>query len=141
LALGRVNTLPGRIPEAVATLEQARAEYGTRQRWGWAQEGHLHLAEAYQLAHRSEEAKAIAAETLRLVRERGFRGLEAYALRLLAEVAADADPSETEAAHARTTRPWRWPPNSACARSSPTANWVSASSTDEPVRRRGPRST
>jgi Double zinc ribbon/AMP-binding enzyme C-terminal domain len=32
---------------------------------------------------------------------RGLRGVEAYALRLLAELAAHADPPETEAAHAR----------------------------------------
>jgi class 3 adenylate cyclase/tetratricopeptide (TPR) repeat protein len=99
--LGRVHTLSGRISEAAASLEQASTEFGTRQHWGSALEGRLYLAEAYQLAHRSVEAKAIAVEALRLVRERGSRGLEAYALRLLAEVAAHADPPETEAAEAR----------------------------------------
>jgi class 3 adenylate cyclase/tetratricopeptide (TPR) repeat protein len=101
ITLGRVHTLSGRISEAVATLEQARIESGTRQHWGSLLEGRLYLAEAYQLAHRSEEARGIAAEALRLVRERELRGLEAYALRLLAELAAGADSPETETAHAR----------------------------------------
>jgi tetratricopeptide (TPR) repeat protein len=105
--LGRVHTLSGRISEAVAILEQARTEFGTRQHWGSALEGWLYLAEAYQLAHRSVEAKAIAVEALRLVRERGLRGLEAYALRLLAELATHADPPETEAADARYTEALR----------------------------------
>jgi tetratricopeptide (TPR) repeat protein len=84
------------------TLEQADTEFRTRirQRWSTALEGRLNLAQAYRLARRSEEAKAVAVEMLRLAREQGLRGLEAYAVRLLAEVAADAEPPETEAAEA-----------------------------------------
>jgi class 3 adenylate cyclase/tetratricopeptide (TPR) repeat protein len=101
MILGRVQTLSGKIPEAIAILQQARAEYGSRQRWGEALEGRLYLAEAYHFAHRTEEAGAIAVEVLRLVRERGLRGREAHALRLLAEIAAHTDPLEIEAAHTR----------------------------------------
>jgi tetratricopeptide (TPR) repeat protein len=101
ILLGQVHILSGRIPEAVSTLEQARIESGTRQHWGSLLEGRVYLAEAYQLARRSEEARGIAAEALRLVRERDLRGIEAYALRLLAELAGRADPPETKAAEAR----------------------------------------
>src|SRR5262249_12324814 len=87
--------------EAVVTLEQARTDFGDRRHWGAALQAHLYLAEAYQLAHRSTEAGAIAAEVLRVVRGRGLRGLEAYVLRLLAELSAHAAPPETEAAEAR----------------------------------------
>jgi tetratricopeptide (TPR) repeat protein len=66
-----------------------------------ALEGSVYLGEAYLLAHRSEEARAIAVEALRLARERGLRGFEAYALRLLAEVASHGAPPEIEAAEAR----------------------------------------
>jgi tetratricopeptide (TPR) repeat protein len=101
ILFGQVHILSGRIHEAVSTLDQARIESGTRQHRGSLLEGRVDLAEAYRLAHRSKEARGIAAEALGLVRERGLRGLEAYALRLLAELAAHADPPETEAAHAR----------------------------------------
>jgi class 3 adenylate cyclase/tetratricopeptide (TPR) repeat protein len=99
--LGHMDSLSGRISEAVVTLEQARTDFGDRRHWGAALEAHLYLAEAYQLAHRSTEAGAIAAEVLRVVRGRSLRGLEAYTRRLLAELAAHADPPETEAAEAR----------------------------------------
>jgi hypothetical protein len=54
------------------------------------QEGRGVLGETYRLAHRSEDARAIGREALQLARARGLRGVEAYALRLLAALAADA---------------------------------------------------
>jgi tetratricopeptide (TPR) repeat protein len=101
MVLGQVHALAGRIPEAVDLLEHARTEYVALQTWFSALEGRVHLGEAYQLGHRSAEASATAAEALRLARDRGVRRLEAYALRLLADVAAHADPPDTAAAKAR----------------------------------------
>jgi tetratricopeptide (TPR) repeat protein len=63
--------------------------------------GRIHLAEAYRLAGRFEEAETTAVEALGLTREGGIRGSEAYALRVLAELAARASPPTLEAAGAR----------------------------------------
>jgi sugar phosphate isomerase/epimerase len=101
MLLGRVHTLSGRIAEAIDLLERAQSEYCVRQSWGPAVEGRVYLGEAYRLAHRPEDARAIGVEALRLARQCGLRGIEAYALRLLAEVAIHADPPEVEAAHDR----------------------------------------
>jgi predicted ATPase/class 3 adenylate cyclase len=104
--LGRVATLSGQGTEAVRLLEQARTEFaamaarGRRVRWPEVV-GRIHLAEAYRLAGRFEEAETTAVEALGLTREGGIRGSEAYALRVLAELAARASPPTLEAAGAR----------------------------------------
>ena len=100
--LGQVATLSGQSTEAIRLLEQARTEFAAMGGRGFGfreVEGRLHLAEAYQLAERFEEAEATAVAVLNLTCEGGMRGSEAYALRLLAELAARAGPPE--AAHAR----------------------------------------
>jgi predicted ATPase/class 3 adenylate cyclase len=99
--LGRVHVLSGQIPEAVRLLERALVESSAVIPGYRAVEARVRLGEAYRLAHRFEAARAIGAEALGLARERGLRGIEAYALRLLAELAAHTDPRETEAAYAR----------------------------------------
>ncbi|MGE5259146.1 MAG: AAA family ATPase [Hyphomicrobiales bacterium] len=58
----------------------------------------VHLGEASLLANRLEEALAIGERALRLTRERGERGYEAWALRLLGEVASHHDPFDLAAA-------------------------------------------
>ena len=60
----------------------------------------VHLSEAYLLAGRMEEAHALAGRTLALARERQERGHEAYALRLLGDIAARRDPPAVEEAEA-----------------------------------------
>jgi tetratricopeptide (TPR) repeat protein len=102
--LGQVATLSGQRTEAVRLLEQAQMEYAAirdRVRAVTAVEGQVHLAEAYWLAERFEEAEATAVAVLNLAREIGARGYEAYALRLLAELAARAGPAVLRAAEAR----------------------------------------
>jgi class 3 adenylate cyclase/tetratricopeptide (TPR) repeat protein len=101
LLLGRVHVLSGQIPEAVRLLEQAVAGSNAVLPGYRAVEARVRLGEAYQLAHRSEEAGAIGVEALALARDRGLRGIEAYVLRLLGEVAAHDNPSEIGAAEAR----------------------------------------
>ena len=54
----------------------------------------LPLGEAQLLAGRLEEAHALAERALALARAHQERGNEAYALRLLGEIAARGDPSE-----------------------------------------------
>jgi hypothetical protein len=46
----------------------------------------LQLGEAYLLADQLEDARASADRGLKLIRERGERGYEAWALRLLGEI-------------------------------------------------------
>ena len=60
----------------------------------------LSLGEAYVLAGRLEEAQALAEDTLALTRERQERGNEAYALRLLGDIAARREPPESAQAEA-----------------------------------------
>jgi tetratricopeptide (TPR) repeat protein len=78
----------GRLGEGIAWLQQALAAYES------AGIGFLHslsvvqLGEAYLLADRVEDARACAARAVGLARQRGERGHEAWALRLLGEMAA-----------------------------------------------------
>jgi tetratricopeptide (TPR) repeat protein len=48
----------------------------------------VHLGEAYLLADRVEDARACADRAVRLARQRGERGYEAWALRVLGEMAS-----------------------------------------------------
>src|SRR4030095_7307870 len=57
-----------------------------------------HMGEACLLADRLNDAVAFADRALTFARERGQRGYETYALRLLGEIAAHPDSSDGEAA-------------------------------------------
>jgi tetratricopeptide (TPR) repeat protein len=58
----------------------------------------VQLSEAYLLAGQVEDARACADRALTLTRKRGERGHEAWALRLLGEIAAHADPPDVKTA-------------------------------------------
>ena len=58
------------------------------------------LGEAHLHAGRLEEARTLAARALELARTHQERGYEAYALRLLGEIATHRDPPEVEEADA-----------------------------------------
>jgi tetratricopeptide (TPR) repeat protein len=58
----------------------------------------VHLGEACLLADLLEEALGAASRALTLARDRGERGHEAYALRLLGEIASHRDPPDIETA-------------------------------------------
>jgi tetratricopeptide (TPR) repeat protein len=60
----------------------------------------LHLGEAQMLSGRLEEAHALAERALAHAREHQERGNQAYALRLLGEIAARREPPEIEQAEA-----------------------------------------
>jgi DNA-binding NtrC family response regulator/tetratricopeptide (TPR) repeat protein len=97
-SLGHVYALSGRTGESVLSLEQARTAYES------AGIGYLHslgvmqLGEAYLLAGHVEDARACADRALALTRERGEQGHEAWVLRLLGEIAAQADPQDLASA-------------------------------------------
>jgi tetratricopeptide (TPR) repeat protein len=96
--LGQVYAGLGRVEEGLPWLQQALAGHDS------AGIGYFHAVslvqagEAYRLAGHVEDARACANRALTLTRERGERGHEAWALRLLGEIAAHADPPDLESA-------------------------------------------
>ena len=139
--LGYVYALSERVPEGLARVGQACADLESLGVAFLHSLAVAHLGEACLLGDRLEEAHAAAARVLSLARERGERGREADALRLLGDVAAHRERLDVTAAGVTTHKPWPWPPNSACARSWPTATSGSASLPAGPVIERRPRRT
>jgi tetratricopeptide (TPR) repeat protein len=93
-ALGTAYTLGGRVADAVPLLTQAM-EQSTATEMGGVQAFYgLSLGEALVLDGRLEEAHALAERTLALTREYQERGDQAYALRLLGEIAARREPPQ-----------------------------------------------
>jgi tetratricopeptide (TPR) repeat protein len=85
--LGAALTLAGRAEEAVPLLTEALARgQGSRGRTL------VLLGEAELALGRTEEARRAGEEALDFARAEGLRGFEAYALRLLGEVAARSGP-------------------------------------------------
>ena len=121
-ALGTAYTLCGRVADAVPLLTQAIEQPAGRILALYQALPQLSLGEAY-LRHGSlEEAHVLAERALAHARAHQERGNQAYALRLLGEIAAQREPPEIESGRSLTTsRPSPWPRNSACARSRPTA--------------------
>ena len=99
-ALGHVYARSGRVEEGVSWLQQALEGYAS------AGIGYLHsmsmvqLAEAHLLAGRVEEAWDFGTRAVVLARERGERGHEAWAHRLLGEIASHRDGPDVTAAEA-----------------------------------------
>jgi len=99
-SLGHVYAWSGRIGEGVSWLQQALTAYES------AGIGYFHsisvvqLGEAYLLADQVEDARACADRALTLARERGERGHEAWALRLLGETASHHDRPDVATAEA-----------------------------------------
>jgi tetratricopeptide (TPR) repeat protein len=82
------------VPLLARALEQAIATEGA----AFQALCRLSLGEAQLLTDRLEEARALAERTLALTREHQERGNEAYALRLLGEIAAQCESPECERA-------------------------------------------
>jgi tetratricopeptide (TPR) repeat protein len=97
-ALGAAYTLAGRVADAVPLLTQAMEQAMAMEIVEFQAFCRLSLGEAYLLAGRLEEAQALAERTLALTRERQERGNQAYALRLLGEIAARREPPDVESA-------------------------------------------
>jgi class 3 adenylate cyclase/tetratricopeptide (TPR) repeat protein len=95
-ALGAAYTLSGRVGDAVPLLTQAMEQTIARETLGDQTLCSLPLGEAHLLAGRLEEAYGFAERALALAREHQERGNEAYALRLLGDIAAQRDPPHVE---------------------------------------------
>ena len=93
-ALGAAYTAAGCVAEAVPLLAQAMEQTTAKEIVGDQVLCSLSLGEAQVLAGRLEEAHALAERALALAREHQERGNEAYALRLLGDIAARCKPSE-----------------------------------------------
>jgi class 3 adenylate cyclase/tetratricopeptide (TPR) repeat protein len=91
--LGFVYVLSGRVAEGLPLLSEAQESEKQYQTLLVA-----HMGEACLLAGRVDEAIAFADRALSFARERGQRGYEAYALRLLGEIAAHPLSPDAEAA-------------------------------------------
>jgi tetratricopeptide (TPR) repeat protein len=89
--LGVAYALSGRVTEALPLLEQA-ASQGRRGHW------FARLSEAYLLAGRTEDALERAQRALGLSRDYKQRGYQAYALRLLGDVAMRCEPPDLDQA-------------------------------------------
>jgi tetratricopeptide (TPR) repeat protein len=96
--LGAAYALAGRSADAVPLLTQALEQVTATGTVIHQALCGLSLGEAQLLAGQLEEAHALTEGVLADARERQERGYQAYALRLLGEIAARRDPPEVETA-------------------------------------------
>jgi predicted ATPase len=101
--LGYAYALSGRLPEGVILIEEALADPEAT--------GTVHhplflayLGEAHLLAGRRDDAAAVGQRALDLAHRQKERGNEAWVLRLLGDIAAQADPPDLESAEGHYTQ-------------------------------------
>lgn len=99
--LGHVYALSGRVEEGTSLLRQAVSGYESLGLGLFRSLVGVQLGEALFLAEQLEDALTATERARALARKRAERGHEAYALRLLGEIAAHPDSPETETAQAR----------------------------------------
>jgi class 3 adenylate cyclase/tetratricopeptide (TPR) repeat protein len=99
--LGYVYAESGRLSEGLDLLQQALAHGESIGLTMFTRPAIGHLGEARLLAGEPEAALGLAERALALAREHGQRGQEAWALRLLGEIAAHRDPPDIETAGSR----------------------------------------
>ena len=90
----------GRIADAIPLLTQALEQTLAADMRGFQTLCSLPLGEVHLLAGRLAEAQALAERTVALAREHQERGTQAYALRLLGDIAAQRTPREHQPAEA-----------------------------------------
>jgi tetratricopeptide (TPR) repeat protein len=78
----------GRLKEGISCLQQGLTAFESAGNGLFQSLSVVQLGEAYLLADQVEDARACADRAVRLARERGERGYEAWALRLLGEIAS-----------------------------------------------------
>jgi predicted ATPase len=98
--LGYAYVLAGRLDEAIPLLEDAAAQARSVRTMVYHRFSSLWLGEAYVQAGRVADARSSAVRVLDEWRAQHERGHEAWALRLLGEIAAHADTLEVEQAEA-----------------------------------------
>jgi tetratricopeptide (TPR) repeat protein len=99
-ALGAAYILCGRIADAMPLLMQALEQDTVRETVAFPALCSLPLGEAQLLAGHLEEAHALAERALAHAREHQERSNQAWVLRLLGNIAARRDPSESALAEA-----------------------------------------
>jgi tetratricopeptide (TPR) repeat protein len=99
--LGRVYAQSGRVADGLALLREGMTAHESLGVGVYHSLAVVHFGEACILADQPEEAFAAAKRALAMTRERGDRGHEAYALRLLADVAAHPEFLDLQTADAR----------------------------------------
>jgi tetratricopeptide (TPR) repeat protein len=97
-ALGAAYTLGGRVADAVPLLIQAMERTTAMNMRGLQALCSIPLGEAYMLAGCLEEAQALTDRELTLARPHQERGQQAYALRLLGDIAMYRDPPKIDQA-------------------------------------------
>jgi len=95
--LGRAYLLSGRLAEAVALQERIAAQDATRTS-PLRSRNDAYLSESYLRVGRKDDAVALAHRALEFSRADKRRGIEAWVLRLLGEIAACDDPPDVERA-------------------------------------------
>jgi tetratricopeptide (TPR) repeat protein len=98
--LGAAYTLGGRVTDAVPLLAQVLEQRAAMNAGAPDPLCRLSLGEAQLLAGRLEEAHALAEQALALADAHQKRGYQAYALRLLGDIAARREPPEWDLAEA-----------------------------------------
>jgi class 3 adenylate cyclase/tetratricopeptide (TPR) repeat protein len=96
--LGVIYTRSGRAAAGVELVERAVAEARRMGRLGRLSLIVTHQGEAYLFAGRREDAEREGERALQLALERGERGNQVYAHRLLGNVAAESDPPRVDVA-------------------------------------------
>jgi tetratricopeptide (TPR) repeat protein len=99
-ALGAAYTLSGRVADAVPLLTQVLEQTMATARAGFQALCCLCLGEAQMLAGHLDEAQALAEDALALARAQQERGNQAYALRLLGDIAVHRTPPDLDQAAA-----------------------------------------
>jgi class 3 adenylate cyclase/tetratricopeptide (TPR) repeat protein len=90
--LGSAYALSGRVTEALPLLEQACAQHDAIRKTAGLSFRLRSLSQAYLLAERLDDAAEHAERALLLSREYDERGIQAYTLRVLGQIAARVDP-------------------------------------------------
>jgi tetratricopeptide (TPR) repeat protein len=98
--LGCAYALSKRVAEALPLLMEAVDSAAAAEETGAHSILARYLGEGYLLADRADDAREAGDRALRLACEHGQRGNEAWALRLLGEIAARTDPPDVKAAEA-----------------------------------------
>jgi tetratricopeptide (TPR) repeat protein len=93
-SLGHVYARLGRLEEGVSWLQQGLTAFESTGNGLFHSLSVVQLGEAYLLAYQVDDARACTDRAVRLARERGERGHEAWALRLLGEMAVHHDPPD-----------------------------------------------
>jgi len=89
--LGQVQALSGRVEQGLSLLQQGVMVHDSRGIGLLRSMSVVQLGEAYLLANQVEAARACADRAVRMARERGEHAYEAWALRLLGEIASHSD--------------------------------------------------